>query len=48
MERSTQRTVLLVVTTAGFLSTFMASALNVALPEIETELGFNAVTLGWV
>ncbi len=48
MERSKQRLVLLVVTTAGFLSTFMASALNVALPEIQDQLGFNAVTLGWV
>lgn len=48
MERSRQTTVLLVVTTAGFLTTFMASALNVALPEIEAELKFNAVTLGWV
>ena len=49
MERSKQTMVLLVVTTAGFLSTFMASALNVALKEIERDLGFtSAVQLGWV
>jgi EmrB/QacA subfamily drug resistance transporter len=48
MERSKLRMVLLVVTTAGFLSTFMASALNVALKEIEVDLNFTAVTLGWI
>ncbi len=49
MERSKQRMVLLVVTAAGFISTFMASALNVALKEIERDLGFtSAVQLGWV
>ena len=48
MERSKQRTVLVVATTAGFLSTFMASAINIALPHIETEWGVSAVILGWI
>lgn len=48
MERSTQRMVLLVATTAGFLSTFMASAINIALPRIEQEWNVSAVTLSWI
>lgn len=48
MERSTQRMVLLVATTAGFLTTFMASAINIALPRIEQEWNVSAVTLGWI
>ncbi len=48
MERSTQRMVLLVATTAGFLSTFMASAINIALPRIEEEWNVSAVTLSWI
>ena len=40
--------VLLVATTAGFLSTFMASAINIALPRIETEWNVSAVTLSWI
>lgn len=48
MERSTQRMVLIVATTSGFLATFMASAINIALPLIEAELRVSAVTLGWI
>jgi EmrB/QacA subfamily drug resistance transporter len=48
MERSTQRMVLLVATTAGFLSTFMASAINIALPHIEAQWKVSAVVLGWI
>ncbi len=48
MERSKQRMVLLVATTAGFLSTFMVSAVNIALPQIESEWGVSAVTLSWI
>jgi EmrB/QacA subfamily drug resistance transporter len=40
--------VLLVATTAGFLSTFMASAINIALPRIEEEWNVSAVTLSWI
>jgi EmrB/QacA subfamily drug resistance transporter len=48
MERSTQKMVLLVATTAGFLSTFMASAINIALPRIEGEWHISAVVLSWI
>jgi EmrB/QacA subfamily drug resistance transporter len=48
MERSKQRMVLLVATTAGFLSTFMASAINIALPGIESEWNVSAVTMSWI
>jgi EmrB/QacA subfamily drug resistance transporter len=40
--------VLLVATTAGFLSTFMSSAVNIALPHMEREWGVSAVVLGWI
>ena len=45
MERSTQRMVLLVATTAGFLSTFMVSAINIAAEPIEHDWHVSAVTL---
>ncbi len=48
MERSTQRMVLLVASTAGFLGTFMTSAVNIALPVIEQEWNVSAVTLSWI
>jgi MFS family permease len=48
MERSTQRMVLLVATTAGFLTTFMVSAVNIALPVIHAQWNVSAVTLGWI
>ncbi len=40
--------VLLVATTAGFLGTFMTSAVNIALPLIEEEWNVSAVTLSWI
>jgi len=48
MERSTQRMVLLVATTAGFLGTFMTSSVNIALPVIEEQWNVSAVTLSWI
>jgi EmrB/QacA subfamily drug resistance transporter len=48
MDRSKQRMVLLVATAAGFLSTFMVSAVNIALPVIEQEWHVSAVTLSWI
>lgn len=48
--RPTARTgaVLLTTTVASFLTAFMGSALNVALPIIGKEFSMDAVTLGWV
>jgi EmrB/QacA subfamily drug resistance transporter len=40
--------VLLTTTLASFLTAFMGSALNVALPIIGKEFGMAAVTLGWI
>ena len=48
MERSKQRMVLLVATTAGFLTTFMVSAVNIALPAIHTQWPMSPVTLSWI
>jgi EmrB/QacA subfamily drug resistance transporter len=40
--------VLLVTTTAAFVFTFMASAVNIALPTLGKELSLDAITLGWI
>jgi EmrB/QacA subfamily drug resistance transporter len=48
MERSKQTITLAVTATSGFLSTFMASSVNIALPQIQTEFNLSAVLLGWV
>ncbi|HSO46884.1 MAG TPA: MFS transporter, partial [Rhizobiaceae bacterium] len=40
--------VLLTTTVASFLTAFMGSALNIALPVIGKEFSMDAVTLGWV
>ncbi len=50
MERdeTNKRTVLLVATIASFLTPFMASSVNVALPVIAKELAVNAIMLSWI
>ena len=48
MERSKQAITLAVTTVSGFLSTFMASSVNIALPQIEARFNLSAVLLGWV
>jgi EmrB/QacA subfamily drug resistance transporter len=40
--------VLIVATLAGFVSTFMGSSINIALPMIESEFHVSAVTLSWI
>jgi EmrB/QacA subfamily drug resistance transporter len=45
---ATQRSALLVATLASFLTPFMGSSLNVALPSIDNEFGMDAITLSWV
>jgi len=40
--------ILVITSLASFLTPFMASAINVALPSISQEFGMNAVLLGWV
>jgi len=43
-----KRTVLVVAALSLFLTTFMASSINIALPSIGREFQMNAVLLGWV
>jgi EmrB/QacA subfamily drug resistance transporter len=43
-----KKTVLLVATIASFLTPFMGSSVNVALPIIAKELAVNAILLSWI
>ncbi len=47
-DSATQRSALLVATLASFLTPFMGSSLNVALPTLGAEFGMDAITLSWV
>ena len=48
VPRSKQSYTLAVTTVSGFLSTFMASSVNIALPQLESEFNLSAVLLGWI
>jgi EmrB/QacA subfamily drug resistance transporter len=43
-----RRVVLLVAATASFLTPFMATSVNIALPSIGREFSIDAVTLSWI
>ncbi|HUJ76917.1 MAG TPA: MFS transporter, partial [bacterium] len=43
-----RRVVLMVAATASFLTPFMATSVNIALPSIGREFSMDAVTLSWV
>ncbi len=45
---TSKRSVLLVATFAAFLTPFLGSAVNLALPSIGKELNATAISLGWV
>jgi EmrB/QacA subfamily drug resistance transporter len=47
-EAANRRYALVTTTLAAFLTPFMSSAVNVALPRIGGEFRMNAITLGWV
>jgi EmrB/QacA subfamily drug resistance transporter len=47
-EKSLKRSVLLVSTFAAFLTPFLSSAINLALPTIGKELHADAISMGWV
>jgi len=47
-DRSVRRTALAVSMVSSFLTPFMASGINVAMPIIGKEFGLSAVALGWV
>jgi EmrB/QacA subfamily drug resistance transporter len=48
INNTSKRSVLLVATFAAFLTPFLGSAVNLALPAIGKELNANALSLGWV
>ena len=47
-ENSSKKSVLLVATFAAFLTPFLGSAVNLALPSIGKDLNASAIQLGWV
>lgn len=47
-DESEKRSALLLAMLSSFLTPFMASSINVALPSISDELSMNAVPLSWV
>jgi EmrB/QacA subfamily drug resistance transporter len=47
-EKSFKKSVLLISTFAAFLTPFLTSAVNLALPSIGKDLHANAINLGWV
>jgi EmrB/QacA subfamily drug resistance transporter len=47
-ENTSKKSVLLVATFAAFLTPFLGSAVNLALPSIGKDLNANAIELGWV
>jgi len=47
-DTSLQRTAVIVSALASFITPFMGSAINVALPAVSGEFSLDAVTLGWV
>ncbi len=47
-QNTSKKSVLLVATFAAFLTPFLGSAVNLALPAIGKDLHANAIQLGWV
>src|SRR5512143_3564610 len=47
-DRSLRRTALAMSMVSSFLTPFIASSLNLAMPLIGREFGLSAVRLGWV
>jgi MFS family permease len=48
VEKIPKKSILFVTTFAGFLTPFLGSAVNLALPSIGKDLNANAIELGWV
>jgi EmrB/QacA subfamily drug resistance transporter len=46
--QTSKKSILLVATFAAFLTPFLGSAVNLALPAIGQDLNANAISLGWV
>ena len=43
-----KRTVLIVAAVGSFLTPFMGSSVNIALPSIQREFGIDAILLSWI
>ena len=43
-----QKSTLFVSITTAFITTFMGSALNLSVPDIEKDFGVSAAAVGWV
>jgi EmrB/QacA subfamily drug resistance transporter len=48
MNADARRPVLVIATLSAFLTPFSSAALNVALPQMGTELSADGITLGWI
>lgn len=48
MDKSSKKVVLYVVILSSFITPFLGSSVNIALPTIGKEFGMNAVSMGWV
>ncbi|MCK4269594.1 MAG: MFS transporter, partial [Methanogenium sp.] len=48
ISRAELRIILIAVTLASFITPYIGSATNIALPLIGMEFGVDAVTLGWI
>jgi MFS family permease len=48
MRNSSKNVTLLVTTIGAFLTPYMSSAVNIALPVIGQEFGMTAVSLSWI
>lgn len=46
--KSSKKVVLYVVVLSSFITPFLSSSVNIALPTIGKEFGMNAVSMGWV
>jgi EmrB/QacA subfamily drug resistance transporter len=47
-DRSDRTYILIITTLSSFMTPFMSSAINLALPSIGKEFSLNAVVLGWI
>jgi len=47
-DTQNKRAALLVATLGSFLTPFMGSSINIALPSVGSELAMDAISLGWV
>src|SRR5512137_2366974 len=47
-DRTLKRSVLIVTSFAAFLTPFLGSAINLALPAIAKDFNTNAIELGWI